>query len=166
MHLYQFMIAIRNGDQTLSNELGESTAHLTGMFYRTIRMLEAGIKPVFVFEGKPPDMKGGELQKRREKRKEAEADLVKAKEEGHAENIEKFSKRTVRVTPQHNDECKKLLRLLGVPVIEAPGEAEAQCAELVKQGICYSAATEDMDCLTFGVTKLSRYVRWWKKKKK
>lgn len=32
-----------------------------GMFYRTIRMVENGIKPVYVFDGKPPDMKSGEV---------------------------------------------------------------------------------------------------------
>ena len=32
-----------------------------GMFYRTIRMMENGIKPVYVFDGKPPDMKSGEV---------------------------------------------------------------------------------------------------------
>ena len=42
-----------------------------GFFYRTIRMVENGIKPVYVFDGKPPVMKGGELAKRKERRDEA-----------------------------------------------------------------------------------------------
>ena len=37
---------------------------------------------------------------------------------GTAEEVEKYSKRTVRVTRQHNDECKRLLTLMGVPIIE------------------------------------------------
>lgn len=32
-----------------------------GMFYRTIRMLENGIKPVYVFDGKPPQLKSSEV---------------------------------------------------------------------------------------------------------
>ena len=48
--------------------------------------------------------------------------------------MEKFGKRTIRVTREQNDECKRLLRLMGVPVVEAPCEAEATCAELCKQG--------------------------------
>lgn len=39
-----------------------------GMFYRTIRMIDNGVKPCYVFDGKPPDMKSGELEKRSEKR--------------------------------------------------------------------------------------------------
>ena len=51
MSLYQFLIAIRSGPEgeVLTNEAGEVTSHLQGMFYRTIRMLDNGIKPVFVF---------------------------------------------------------------------------------------------------------------------
>lgn len=60
---------------------------------------------------------------------------------------------TPQVTRQHNDECKKLLTLMGVPVIDAPTEAEAQCAAMAKAGLVYGVATEDMDCLTFGAPK-------------
>ena len=43
-----------------------------------------------------------------------------------------------------------------VPVVEAPCEAEAQCAELVKEGKAHAVGTEDMDALTFGSTKQLR----------
>lgn len=88
-----------------------------GMFYRTIRMVENGIKPVYVFDGKPPDMKSGELSKRTERREEAQKALDKAVETGDQENVEKFGKRLVKVTSQHNDECKKLLTLMGIPYV-------------------------------------------------
>jgi len=57
-------------------------SHLMGLFYRTIRMVDNGIKPVYVFDGKPPDMKGGELMKRAEKREEASKQLALATESG------------------------------------------------------------------------------------
>lgn len=158
MALYQFLIAVRSGpdDTNLTNEAGEMTSHLQGMFYRTIRMMDNGVKPVWVFDGKPPDMKGGELVKRREKREKAEADLAAAKEEDNKEDEHKFNRRLVRVTKEHNDDVKKLLRLMGVPVVEASGEAEAQCAALCKAGAVFGTATEDMDALTFGTPKLLR----------
>ncbi|XP_028826189.1 flap endonuclease 1 isoform X2 [Denticeps clupeoides] len=158
MCIYQFLIAVRQDGNVLQNEDGETTSHLMGMFYRTIRMLESGIKPVYVFDGKPPQLKSGELEKRGERRAEAEKLLAQAQEAGEQENIDKFSKRLVKVTKQHNEECKKLLSLMGVPYIDAPCEAEASCAALVKAGKVFATATEDMDGLTFGTTVLLRHL--------
>ncbi|XP_072277873.1 flap endonuclease 1 [Pyxicephalus adspersus] len=158
MCIYQFLIAVRQDGNVLQNEEGETTSHLMGMFYRTIRMIENGIKPVYVFDGKPPQLKSGELAKRTERRAEAEKQLEAAQEAGEVENIEKFNKRLVKVTKQHNEECKKLLSLMGVPYVDAPCEAEATCAALVKAGKVYAAATEDMDALTFGTPLLLRHL--------
>ncbi|XP_032901005.1 flap endonuclease 1 isoform X1 [Amblyraja radiata] len=55
-------------------------------------------------------------------------------------------------------DCQRLLTLLGVPYIEAPGEAEATCAALVRAGLVHCTATEDMDALPFGCSRLVRHV--------
>ncbi|KAL4853815.1 Flap endonuclease 1 [Chlorella vulgaris] len=139
MHIYSFLVVVgRQGDQLLTSEAGEVTR--------------------FVFEGKPPEMKKEELAKRFERRADANTDLEAAKEAGNAEDVEKYSKRTVRVTREHNEECKRLLRLMGVPVLDAPSEAEAQCAQLCKDGLVYGISTEDMDSLTFGTPRLIRHL--------
>ena len=119
MHIYQFLAVVgRSGDQVLTNEAGEVTAHLQGLFHRTIRIVEAGIKPIFVFDGKPPELKSAEIAERREKREEADKALAAAKEAGDAAEVEKLSKRTIKVTKDQNEDCKKLLRLMGIPVLE------------------------------------------------
>lgn len=158
MSLYQFLIAVRSEGAQLTSADGETTSHLMGTFYRTIRMIDNGIKPVYVFDGKPPQMKGGELEKRTEKRQKAQADLDKAQEEGNQEEVDKQSKRLVKVTKDHVNDCKILLKHMGVPFVEAPCEAEAQCAELAKNGKVYAVGTEDMDALTFGTTILLRHL--------
>eukprot|EP00250_Pteridium_aquilinum_P016588 c23179_g1_i1 orf=102-1262(+) len=159
MSIYQFLIVVgRVGAEMLTNEAGEVTSHLQGMFTRTIRLLEAGIKPVYVFDGKPPELKKAELAKRYSRREDAAAGLAEAVETGDKVEIEKYSKRTVKVTKQHNEDCRKLLRLMGVPVVEAPGEAEAECAALCKAGKVYAVASEDMDSLTFGAPKFLRHL--------
>lgn len=158
MCIYQFLIAVRQDGNALTNEDGETTSHLMGMFYRTIRLLENGIKPVYVFDGKPPSLKGGELEKRKERRDEAQANLEKATEAGEVENVEKFTKRLVKVTKEHGEDCRKLLKLMGIPYVEAPCEAEAQCVALVKGGVCYAIGTEDMDTLTLGGDVLLRHL--------
>eukprot|EP00904_Undaria_pinnatifida_P004618 jgi/Undpi1/14157/HiC_scaffold_9.g03808.m1 len=160
MAMYQFLIAVRSGgegqSQMLTNDAGEVTSHIQGMFNRTIRMLSKGVKPCYVFDGKPPQLKGGELAKRTAKRAKAEAELKVATEAEDKNDVDKFSKRLVRVTREHNEDCKTLLRLMGVPVLTAPSEAEAQCAALALEGAVYGTATEDMDALTFQTPKLLR----------
>lgn len=158
MCLYQFLIAVRAEGAQLTSVDGETTSHLMGMFYRTIRLLDNGIKPLYVFDGKPPDLKSGELAKRAERREEAQKALQVATEAGNEADIDKFNRRLVRVTKEHANEAKELLKLMGVPYVEAPCEAEAQCAALVKSGKVYATATEDMDALTFGSTVLLRHL--------
>ena len=69
----------------LTNDAGEVTSHLQGMWYRTLKMMEHGIKPVYVFEGKPPTLKSGTLAKRKEAKEAALKSLETAKEEGACE---------------------------------------------------------------------------------
>ncbi|KAK4406806.1 Flap endonuclease 1-A [Sesamum angolense] len=169
MSIYQFLVVVgRRGAEMLTNEAGEVTSHLLGMFTRTIRLMEAGIKPVYVFDGKPPDLKKQELAKRFSRRADATKDLNEALKGmvrdalGCLMNkcmaIRHPSLEAFQVTEQHNEDCKKLLRLMGVPVIEAPCEAEAQCAALCRADKVFAVASEDMDSLTFGAPRFLRHL--------
>ena len=135
---------------------GNLTGHLVGIFHRTIQFLEHGIKPIWVFDGKAPDMKSAELDKRKQMKEEALEEKKKAEEAGDWERAKAMAGRTVRVTKEMSEDAKKMVRLMGCPVIEAPCEAEAQCAELVKHDLAFATATEDMDALTFGTKYLLR----------
>ncbi|CAD26252.1 STRUCTURE-SPECIFIC ENDONUCLEASE OF THE XPG/RAD2 FAMILY [Encephalitozoon cuniculi GB-M1] len=149
MSMYQFLIAVRSGGATLGNE-DSPTSHLVGFFYRTIRMVELGITPVYVFDGVPPEIKMKELEKRKERRAAADREYREASEVGDKELMEMYDKRKTKVTGVHVDECKRLLGLMGIPFETAPSEAEAYCALLCKKKAVYGVATEDMDALTFG----------------
>lgn len=165
MSIYSFLIAVRSDGQQLMSETGETTSHLMGLFYRTMRMVDNGIKPLYVFDGAPPKLKSGELAKRFQRKTEAHAAAEEAKETGTAEDVEKFSRRTVRVTREHNEECQRLLKLMGIPYIVAPTEAEAQCAVLARGGKVYAAASEDMDTLTFDSPILLRHLTFSEQRK-
>lgn len=171
--LYQFLTQIRTkgsgySQELLTDENGEVTSHLQGFFNRAANLAEHGIKAIYVFDGKPPVLKFKELMRRKELRAKAEhevGDLIEQIEHGEeeGENVEevidelnKIEKRTVRITAKQIEEVKSLLTLMGIPVVTAPCEAEAQCAELVKSGKAYAAATEDMDSLTFGANIVLR----------
>jgi flap endonuclease-1 len=165
MSIYSFLIAVRSDGQQLMSDTGETTSHLMGLFYRTLRMVDNGIKPLYVFDGAPPKLKSGELAKRFQRKSEAHAAAEEAKETGTAEDVEKFSRRTVRVTREHNQECQQLLKLMGIPFIIAPTEAEAQCATLARGGKVYAAASEDMDTLTFNTPILLRHLTFSEQRK-
>ncbi|KAF7851611.1 hypothetical protein BT93_L3494 [Corymbia citriodora subsp. variegata] len=123
MSIYRFLV--KKGTRMLTNEAGEVTSHLQGMFYRTILLLEARIKPLYVFDGKPSDLKKQELAKRFSKRAHAFEDLAVA----------------IAVTQQHNVDCKRLLRIMGVRAVEV-----------------YAVASEDMDSLTFGAPRFLHHL--------
>ncbi|WFC97771.1 Elongation of fatty acids protein 2 [Malassezia yamatoensis] len=159
MSLYQFLIAVRQSDgQQMMSDTGEVTSHLLGFFYRTLRMIDYGIKPMYVFDGKPPDLKkevvGGchlhKLFKRFGKREEAREEEEEKKDIADNQLLDQLARRQVRPTREHNLEVQKLLTLMGIPWVVAPSEAEAQCAELARAGKVYGAGSEDMDTLTFG----------------
>lgn len=170
MSIYQFIIAMKGFQDgqgvELTNEAGEVTSHLNGLFGRTLRMIDEGLKPIYVFDGAPPELKKAELEERRAKAAEAEAEFQRAKDAGDDEAMERLSKRTVRVTKEQTSDCKRLLRLMGLPIVEARGEAEAQCAELVRCGKAWAVATEDMDALTFGSKILLRHLTFSEAKKR
>lgn len=152
MWLYQFMAAVRTGSgmQNLANANGEATSHIQGFANRVLKMLEAGVKPIFVFDGPSPRAKEATLRVRSARKREAEEAYKNLPADATSEDVYKAASATTRVTRQHNSDVKTLLRLMGVAVVEAPGEAEATCAHLAKQGLVYGAVTEDMDALTFG----------------
>ena len=155
--IYQFLSSIRQPDGTpLQDFRGNTTGHLAGIFYRNARLLENGIKPIYVFDGKPPDFKADVLGERSEKKKEAEAAWKNALEKGMMEDARKYAQATSRLTQEMVAESKELLRLMGIPVIEAPSEGEAQASQMVIEGTADAAASQDIDCLLFGAPLLLR----------
>jgi flap endonuclease-1 len=122
--IYQFLSSIRQPDGTpLMDFSGNVTGHLAGVFYRNARLLENGIRPIYVFDGKPPQFKSEVLEERSERKKEAEARWKAALEKGNIEEAKKAAQATSRLTPKMAAECKELLSLMGIPVVEAPSGA-------------------------------------------
>ncbi|HIP17489.1 MAG TPA: flap endonuclease-1 [Methanothermococcus okinawensis] len=157
--LYQFMSSIRlNDGSPLRNSKGEITSIYNGLFYKNIYILEYGITPVWVFDGKPPELKY-ETREERKKIKEREAQKYKkAKNEGNLEDMYKYAKRVNYLEVKIVENSKKLLRLMGIPYINAPSEGEAQCSYLVKKGDAYGVVSQDYDALLYGSTRIIRNI--------
>lgn len=149
--LHQFLSIIRQRDGTpLKDSMGRITSHLSGVLYRTANLVENGIKPVYVFDGKPHHLKLKTLEKRRELKKMAEKEWVSALERGDMEEALKKAKRTSRVDDEKVKETKKLLDALGIPYVDAVGEGEAQAAFMNARGDVDAVASQDFDSLLFG----------------
>lgn len=159
--LYQVVISVRNSGADLTNKKGEITSHILGLFNKTIKLLDKGIIPVYVFDGKPPDIKRKVLDMRKNIRKKAAEKMALAETE---EDKIKYFKRSVVITKHQLDECRQMLDLMGVPYIDAPEEADSQCAWLAKEGMVDAVLTEDMDILTFGSPYIIRNLTSFKKK--
>ncbi|MFN7104969.1 MAG: flap endonuclease-1 [Pyrobaculum sp.] len=155
--LYQFLSSIRQPDGTpLMDRAGRVTSHLSGLFYRTINLLEAGIRPVYVFDGRPPEFKLLEIERRKKTKEKAVEDAIAALKEGKREEAVKYIKRAVFLTSEMIEEAKRLLTYVGVPWIQAPSEGEAQAAYMARRGHCWAVGSQDYDSLLFGAPRLVR----------
>ena len=152
--LYQFMIAILNSKKDgLTNEKGYNTSHYHIIFYKTISYLNNGIIPIYIFDGRPPEIKKNILIERQNLKYKAMKQLSKTNTE---EETIKYTKRIVNITEKHIDEIIELLEYMGIPYIRSQGEADSQCAALCLSGIVDGVASEDMDLLAFGTPVLLR----------
>lgn len=154
--IYQFLSIIRGADgNPLMDSKGHITSHLSGLLYRTVRMVEMGIEPVFVFDGKPPPFKGATLEQRSALKADAQKRLEEARERGETE-LKKYAQATVRLNDEIIDESKLLLTNMGIPVVQAPSEGEAEASYLAMEGRAYAVGSQDFDSLLFGAPKLVR----------
>lgn len=158
--LYQFLALIRLRDGSpLQDSRGRITSHLSGLFYRTTRLItDYGIELVFVFDGKPPVLKSAEIARRRSIKERYEAERAAALEAGDLAKAYSKSTMTSRLTREMADEARELLRLLGIPVIQAPSEGEAQASYMAARESAWAAGSKDFDCLLFGTPRLLRFL--------
>jgi flap endonuclease-1 len=157
--LYQFLAIIRQPNGTpLKDRSGRVTSHLSGLFYRTVNLLEMGIKVAYVFDGVPPALKEVEIKRRAKVKEEALVKYEQALKEGKVEKARSYAQMTSRLKDYMAEDSKRLLTELGVPWIQAPSEGEAQAAYLTRKGDANYCASQDYDSLLFGATVLVRNV--------
>jgi flap endonuclease-1 len=158
--LYQFLSTIRDKltGEPLRDSKGEITSHLSGLFYRTAKLLESGIEPIYVFDGTPPEFKRETLENRIQIRADAKEKWEKALKEGDIEKVKMYAQGAARLTPEMSQESKKLLEYMGVAWLQAPSEGEAEASCLAKRGKVWAAGSQDWDSLLFGAPRLVRNI--------
>ena len=118
--------------KNIVNSENKYVNHIAGLFYKMVKMLSHDITPIVVFDGRPPAIKDAVIIKRKERRDVG----------------------GVRIPREVFIECKLLLDKMKIPWVDAAGEAEALCAKLYKSKYIDYCATEDLDYLVFGGSKL------------
>ncbi|NLV26089.1 MAG: flap endonuclease-1 [Methanomicrobiales archaeon] len=155
--LYQFLSIIRQPDGTpLMDGEGRVTSHLSGLFFRTSNLMQQGIRPVFVFDGAPPEMKSITIQERKETRVQSQVKWDEAKREGDMARAFRYAMSSSVVDKDIISSSKRLLGLMGLPVIDAPSEGEAQAAYMALVGDVDYVVSQDYDTLLFGAPILVR----------
>lgn len=153
--LFQFLSSIRQPDGTpLQDSKGRVTSHIVGLASRIPNLIEKGIKPIFVFDGISPKLKKKEQERRRAVKEIAEEKFEEAEEAGNKELMLKYAKMSTRMTSEMVRESKELLSAMGLPVIQAPSEAEAQCSLICKKKEAWAVASQDYDCLLYGAPRV------------
>ncbi|MBT7903375.1 flap endonuclease-1 [Candidatus Woesearchaeota archaeon] len=164
--LYQFVSTIRQRDGALlTDSKGRVTSHLSGLFYRSTKLMSHGMKLAFVFDGKAPELKTKERIRRAQLKSDAQKKFKEAEAEHDLEGMKKFAARTAKLSPEMVSEAKELLLALGIPVIQAPSEGEAQAAYMVSKGEVDYEISQDFDCLMFGVPIMVRNLTISERKK-
>jgi flap endonuclease-1 len=155
--IYQFLAIIRQRDGTpLKDYEGNVTSHLSGLFYRSINFLEHNIRPIYVFDGKPSDLKLNTIKERKKVKEEAQKKMVAAQDAEDFKEAKKFAQLTSKLDEGMIEESKKLIESMGIPLIQASSEGEAQSAYMVEKGHAWACASQDYDTLLFGGERLIR----------
>ena len=158
--MYQMLATIRGPDgYFLVDSKGRITSHLVGIFNRECRLMSMGIRSVYVFDGPPLEIKLRVLRKRREEKEKFYSQFLEAVRRGDVDKAIKLGKRAMFITDEMVRQTKRLLELLGIPIIQAPHDAEAQAAYIVRRGDAYAVTTRDWDALVYGA---SRIIMHWK----
>lgn len=149
--IYKYISAMRKTGKDLTNKAGNVTSHLHGILYLINKLISNKITPIFVFDGKPPEIKKATLKKRAEIKKNA---TDKLETELTVEEKIKFFMQATKISNEIIQDTKLFLTTLGIPFIDSIEEADAQMVCLLQNNLAHAVATEDMDLLTFGASKV------------
>lgn len=157
--IHQTVIAMRSTGKDMTNDRGGLTSHLNGLFHKILMFLQNEMVPIFVFDGKAPNLKNKTLEKRRSRKIQAEKNLEDLSDSDDETYIKQFKQ---TFTPKKEDiiEAQNLLDLMGIPYIVSPGEADVVCSWLASrkdangnkyvEGVC----SDDSDMLALGACYL------------
>lgn len=164
--IYQFLTTIRQPDGTpLKDSKNNITSHLSGLFYRNVNLLTEGIKLIYVFDGEAPELKQQTWEKRSQAKEQAREKYEQAVREEDVEAMGKYARSDAQLDEQKIKESIELLNAMGIAIIQAPGEGEAQASHLAQKKQVYAVSSQDYDCLLFQAPLLIQNLSLARKRK-
>lgn len=147
--LYQIMASMKSNDIRIYNNNNMDITHLYGLYNRILSILKLGIKPLFVFDGKPPELKYNTINKRVKekcisKKRIEENNYINEKEK------KKLIQNSFFINKKEIEDCKMLLEKMNIPYIQSLEEADSQLAYLCKKNYIDYIISNDTDILIFG----------------
>jgi flap endonuclease-1 len=156
-HIYQYLSSIHLPDgDLLRDRKGNITSHLKGLFDRNMFFMEKNIKPIYVFDGNANILKNDEKKRRANIKEEMLKKKEDAEDDQNTENIKKYSKFDFKLTSIMIDESKELLKYMGIPVIQAKQDGEAQASYMINKNDAWAISSQDYDCFLFGANRIIR----------
>jgi len=164
--IYQFLTTIRQPDGTpLKDSEGNVTSHISGLFYRNMNLILNNVKIIYVFDGEAPELKEKTRELRSQIKQQAKEKYEQAASEKDIDSMAKYSRSDVYLDEQKINESKELLLAMGIAVIQAPGEGEAQASVLAQNKDIFAVASQDYDCLMFKAPLLIQNLSLSKRRK-
>ncbi|XP_050449059.1 flap endonuclease GEN [Cataglyphis hispanica] len=130
--------------QTIVDNAVQPKMYLRNLYFRTAFLLMQGISPIFVLEGKAPILKHKTIARRNDVRNGFQERKKAAKKGGRTQ-----FKRVL-------NECKEMLKFMGIACVQSHGEAEAMCAYLNEDGLVDGCISQDSDCFLYGAKVVYR----------
>ncbi|XP_048506063.1 flap endonuclease GEN [Athalia rosae] len=128
--------------QTATEYVIQPKIYLRNLYFRTMNLLLQDIRPVFVLEGKAPELKQKTIERRN--------DIQQLKRTGTIA-VRKVAAKSSRSRFNHVlKECEEMLSYMGIKCVRSYGEAEAMCAYLNADGIVDGCVSQDNDCFLYG----------------
>lgn len=131
-----------------------------GFIHQVLLFKKYGVRPFYIFDGKPPKEKSGVINERKERRKEAEKERdnliekINNKETEVTEETKKklitLNNQCIKITGNEITTLKSIFDIMGVAYFTAPGEAEWFCSKLCNHNIVDACLSEDTDLLPNG----------------
>ena len=149
--MMQHIMPMFKNEKNITRKDGKLILHLKALISILLNLLNHGISPIHVIDGKASSIKSNTLYERRKVKNRAKIKLnMDSRYTLSKYERTKLLKKSYTLDKNDYDDIKKFLDLIGLPYIQATEEADAVCAAVNNNGSVYGVISQDMDILVFG----------------